>query len=225
MRTTLFATLTLLLIGAVALIIYGSTRSLEQTFHGKLADLLPDPPQGWTRTLRPIADTPEMQKAVGEILHYDDGVFADYTYGRERVSVYIAYWTPGKMQHRQIASHTPDVCWTLAGWNCTERGVARPGISGHFFAEARTFTAKGTTEYVWYWHMVNGKPVSYSTDKLPPWYAFITDVVTLGFHQREEQFFLRLSATSPLESAVLSPTVTALLHALPLPNEPSHSAH
>lgn len=240
----LFLALGCLLIAAIALIAYGSTRPLARTFHGQLVDLLPPAPAGWTRTLRPIADTPEMQKAVGEILNYDDGIFADYTRGTQRLSVYVAYWTPGKMQHRQVASHTPDVCWIGAGWQCTERGVlsyelaaARgqtaevggqttapgrpPSVSSQPAsvlppAETRTFKISGTTEYVWFWHMVGGAPKSYGTGAKPPWYASFADIFEKGFQQREEQFFIRLSSPQPLDSPALAPALQPVLRALPL---------
>jgi hypothetical protein len=215
---------------AIILVIYGSTRPLERTFHGQLVELLPEAPPGWTRTLRPIADTPEMQKAVGEILNYDDGVFADYIQGSNRLSVYIAYWKPGKMQHRQVASHTPDVCWVVAGWACTERGEVRYQLSAVSDqksdigrprsvlppAEARTFTINRNTEYVWFWHMVGGAPKSYGTGALPPWYASFADIFEKGFQQREEQFFIRLSSAQPLDSPALAPALEPVLRALPL---------
>ncbi len=210
----------LLLLAAVALVIYGNTRPLERTFHGKLSNLLPEAPSGWTRTLRPIADTPEMQKAIGEILNYDDGVFADYTRGSNRLSVYIAYWTPGKMQHRQVASHTPDVCWVNAGWTCKESGGTSYELLAPSYrfppAEARTFVTNGTTEYVWFWHLVGGKSKSYSTEGLPPWYASFADVLETGFNQREEQFFIRLSSPQPLDNPILATALEPVLQTLPL---------
>jgi len=213
----------LVLAAAVVLIVYGSTRPLVRTFHGDLAALLPEAPPGWTRTLRPIADTPEMQRAVGELLNYDDGVFADYTRGTDRLSVYIAYWTPGRMSHRLVAGHTPDVCWVGAGWRCTERGTLSPQVSSFSpqvpplpVAEARTFTFKDTTEYVWFWHLVGGAPKSYGTGFTAPWHAPLTDMLARGLQQREEQFFIRLSAPAPLDDPALQPLLDTVLRALPL---------
>lgn len=241
----------LLLLTAIALVVYGSTRPVERTFHGKLADILPDAPPGWTRTLRPIADSPEMQEAVGELLNFDDGIFVDYTRGTDRLSVYIAYWTPGKMSHRLVAGHTPDVCWVGAGWVCQERGAISyelsaisgqraevggrrsdispqisagsaqvsgfsPQISILPPAETRTFTAHGTIEYVWFWHLVGGQPKSYGTGKEAPWHAPITDMLANGLQQREEQFFIRLSSAQPLDSPALAPVFETVLRTLPV---------
>lgn len=117
-RAGLIGLLAVLLIGAVALIVYGETRPLERTFHGSVKNLLPKLEEipGWSMQYLPIADTPEVQAKVNELLNYDDAVYAVYTKGTERVSIYIAYWTPGKMSQRLIAGHTPDVCWVGSGW-------------------------------------------------------------------------------------------------------------
>lgn len=210
----------LLLLAGVGLIIYGNNHIPAPSFHGKLAALLPPAPAGWTMTKREIADTPEMKQAVGELLNYDDGVFVDYSNGKERLSVYMAYWTPGKMSPRLVASHTPDVCWVGGGWKkessetvtnlVTESGNGLPP------AEGRLFTAQGQPEYVLFWHMVGGEAKSYATGYAPPWYATITDVFGKGINQREEQFFIRISSGDPLNKPVLAPILQSVLNNLPL---------
>ena len=224
---------TLALLGiAVGLVVYGSTRPLTPTFHGRLSDLMPPAPPGWNRTEQPIADTPEMIKAVGETLNYDDGVFYTYTSGPLRLSVYAAYWQPGKMSARLVAGHTPDVCWVGAGWQCTERDVASPelpALSSQLVAlssqlpatsyqlplvETRTFVAQGTTEYVWFWHLVDGRPQSYGTGGKPPWHAMFTDMIRRGFDQRGEQFFIRLSSPQRLDDPALQPVLAPVLNSL-----------
>lgn len=131
-RRALFAALGAVLLGAIGLVIYGETRPLERTFYGSVKDLLPKPEDvpGWAVQYLPIADTPEMQAKVNELLNYDDAVYAVYTKGAERVSIYIAYWTPGKMSERLIAGHTPDVCWVGAGWRIVEAKSGRSAQRG-----------------------------------------------------------------------------------------------
>lgn len=229
------AALAVLLVAAVGLIIYGKGRPLHRTFYGHVADLLPPAPSGWTKVARPIADTPEMKQKVDELLSFDDGAFYDYTSGASRLSVYVAYWQPGKMSSRLVAGHTPDVCWVNAGWRCIQRGetsyplrpVGAPGapaLSGSsrlFPAEARLYAAGGTTEYVWFWHLVDGVPQSYGTGKEPPWYAGLQDLVRRGLDQRSEQFFIRISSSQPLEDVSLQPALSAVLRSLPLRNKPA----
>lgn len=128
-RRLLLVGLLLVLVGAIVLVIYGETRPLKRTFYGKVIDLVPkqeELPPGWTVEYKPIADTPEMKKAVAELLNYDDAVYAVYSNGTRHLAVYIAYWTPGKMSHRLVAGHTPDVCWVNAGWKVLE---AESGVS------------------------------------------------------------------------------------------------
>ncbi len=217
-KTLVFAAM--LLIAAIGLVVYGNNRIPEPSFHGKLADILPPAPEGWTIKTKEIADTPEMKEAVGAILNYDDGIFVDYTNGRDRLSVYIAYWTPGKMSHRLVAGHTPDVCWVGNGWK-KESSETVTGLSADGKplqpAEGRLFTIQGNPEYVWFWHVVGRDVKSYATGFNPPWYAAITDIIDKGLNQREEQFFIRLSSHMPLDSAVLQPVLQSVLAELPLP--------
>jgi hypothetical protein len=210
-----------LLIAAIGLMLYGNSRSAKSSFDVKLADILPPAPEGWTVKTREIASTPEMKEAVGELLNYDDGVFVDYTSGVYRISVYIAYWSPGKMSHRLVAVHTPDVCWVGNGWK-KEKSEIVVGLSANGRplppAEGRLFSARGNPEYVWFWHVVGSHVKSYATGFAPPWYAAITDILEKGINQREEQFFIRLSSSIPLDSLSLQPALQLILAKLPLPD-------
>ncbi len=221
-KTILFCALGLL-IAAIGLIVYGSTQIPAPRFTGRLHDLLPPAPAGWTMKEKPIADSEELKQAVGELLNFDDGVFVDYVNSSgERLSVYIAYWTPGKMSHRLVAGHTPDVCWEAGGWKRTHQGTTpRLAQAGSTLVvptgEDRIFTAQSTPEYVWFWHVVGDHIKSYGTGYAPKWYAPITDLLRNGLNQREEQFFIRLSANRPLPSFMNSEVLPSLLAKLPWP--------
>jgi hypothetical protein len=227
----------LLLISTIGLVAYGSLQVPSPKFRGSLHGILPPPPLGWTMKEKPIADSAEMKKAVAELLNYDDGVFVDYTRGTTRLSVYIAYWSPGKMPHRLVASHTPDVCWVGGGWKRVYAGAtpalaptapASTQLHPHQSAaetharaipkgEERTFTAQGTTEYVWFWHLVGEESKSYGTGTKPPWFAPITDLLAKGLNQRDEQFFIRLSSNVPMRELQSSPILWAVLTHIPWP--------
>lgn len=217
-----------LVLSAVGLVVYGETQIPEPQFKSNLIDILPDAPAGWTKKVKPIADTPEMQEAVGELLNFDDGVFVDYTNAAgDRLSLYVAYWTPGRMSHRLVAGHTPDVCWVGGGWKKIEAGPT-PSFSGLAASaaeinpipsgEARVFTSNGTPEHVWFWHMVGDESKSYGTGGLAPWHAPLTDLLRKGLAQREEQFFIRLSSNRPLEQFIDAPVLAAMLTSLPWPS-------
>lgn len=208
----------LLVAAAIALIAYGAMHVPSPTFRGEVRDLLPSPPPGWTLKEKPIADSPEMQEAVGELLNFDDGVFVDYLGpGNERLSVYIAYWTPGRMSHRLVASHTPDVCWVGGGWRKAAEADTASLLPNLPVGEARTFEIAGTTEHVWYWHLVGDESKRYGTGHAPPWHAAVTDMLRKGLNQRDEQFFIRISSSQPLESFLHSGVLRDLLTRLPWP--------
>lgn len=210
-----------LLLAAVLILARGSSRSAERAFSARLETLLPPAPAGWTRTIRPVAETPEMQNAVSRVLNYDDAVFADYTQGSDRVSVYISYWTPGKMPYRLVAGHTPDVCWVSNGWRKTspDKTAILQRADGRTLppAETRTFTLSDHEEHVWFWHFVDGHVFSYGTGGLPPWHAMFTDLFRRNIDPRGEQLFIRLSSNAPLTEPRLGPATDALLASLPIP--------
>ena len=160
-----------------------------------------------------------MLQKVNEMLNFDDGVFAEYTRGPERLSVYIAYWKPGKISRRLVTGHTPDTCWVSAGWETISSVRAKPLIINKrtvLAIEARVMKIHSTTEYVWFWHTVNGKIDHYGPTTTAPWYAFFFDLFEHGLNQRDEQFFIRLSSPQPLDCSALAPVLECVLHALPL---------
>lgn len=212
-----------LLFIALVLIVYGTANIPDPRFKRQLRDLLPKATSDWTIKEKPIADSEELKQAVGELLNFDDGVFVDYlSNSGERVSVYIAYWTPGKMSHRLVATHTPDVCWVGAGWQklnsarlpeqTTADGTKIPA------GESRIFIANGSYEHVWFWHIVGSESKSYGTGSAPPWHAALTDLFRKGLNQREEQFFIRISSPKPLEQTTLDSYLTTIFESIPLEN-------
>ncbi len=203
-------TATVLLLG-IGLVGYGEWRPLrEPRFKGKLADMLPttDEVPGWVIEPEEIARTPEMKRAVAEMLNFDDAVFVSYLSGSDRISVYLAHWNPGRISHRLIAGHTPDVCWVGNGWEVVERhhDLELP-IRGVPPAEHRKMRFQGRDETVLFWHLVGGEVHSYNAP-CPPWYAMFTDTWQRRCRQREEQLFVRVS--SPLPASRLSTNMVVL---------------
>ncbi len=221
----------LVLLAGLALVLLGSRPLPERTFKGSVKDLLPTAAEvpSWTVEYLPIADTPEMKAKVAEALNYDDAVYAIYTHGATRISVYIAYWIPGKMPYRLVAGHTPDVCWVGNGWKPVEANTWKPEAgdlkraSGPLAmvltriaplmqasntthalfenspaqlppAEYRVMELNGNVERVVFWHLLDGRPMSYGTKGLPPWYAVFSDLLARSLNQRPEQFFIRISS-------------------------------
>jgi hypothetical protein len=211
---------------AVGLVVLARTQAPVAHFQGGLRKMLPTSVAEWHAEEKPIAETEEMQKAVGRILNYDEGVFITYTWGTRQVSVYLAYWSPGKMNYREVASHTPDVCWVGAGWNRKNMSIVPRLPIGETLAppgEARVFEMQGKEQYVWFWHVIGSSVQSYRTGSKPAWYATVTDVFTRGLKQREEQFFIRISANEPLDNLLADPLLPAILEGLPLPRTPKQN--
>ncbi len=168
-----------------------------------LGQRLPAALEGWLVVEQPIADTPEMKKAVGALLNYDDAVFRIYRRGALQFAVYVAYWGPGRMPRREVASHTPDVCWALNGWVPTlsdlgkviqvEQQKLRP-------AQFRVFSMNAQPpQYVLFWHLADGELVTYQNGRGVGWLATATDLFRFGIWLKPEQVFVRISSDTPFE--------------------------
>ncbi len=168
-----------------------------------------------------IATTEEMKKKVGELLNYDDALFRVYSLPPYRISVYVAYWSSGKMSPRLVAAHTPDVCWPGNGWKResvaeTARQSALKAFKdwGFLSAEIRTFTMQGRPEYVVFWHKVGATVESYGNEYAPPWWAMFGEVFRYGLHMRKEQLFVRVSSDAPIEQILARDELAPLREAL-----------
>jgi hypothetical protein len=179
---------------------YGYLRSADEAqFKGTLEDIMPtsDEVPGWLVTSEAIASTPEMKRAVAEILNFNDSAYHSYRNGEERVSIYVAYWKPGKMPQRQISSHTPDICWVANGWEVKRREsrvvLDHRGERRTQPAEWREMRIGDQTERVLFWHIAGRNARDLSVQPTG-WRAFLSDALNGGFKQKEEQFFIRLSS-------------------------------
>ena len=215
---------------AVGVIILGHTITPSRNFQGALPETFPTAAQlpEWKTQFLPVAESVEMQRAVEEMLNFNQATFARYTRGSVEVSLYAAYWAPGKMSHRLIAGHTPDVCWVGAGWERVEArqtSLRESGIRMGAAAaspvdrltlagtpwEYRKFTVPGRTEDVIFLHLVGGRAMSYGVHGAPPWYSVLQDIWARGLRQREEQFFVRISGNRPLPELLATEPVRLFL--------------
>lgn len=159
----------------------------------------------WAVTEQPITESPEMAKAVGELLNFDDAVFRIYRKGTQHFDVYAAYWRPGKMSERLVGGHTPDVCWVAAGWTRISQEpprldvVASAGFPAH--GQYRVFKdPRGSFRWVVFWHKTGEAFVDYDPDGgVPPWWAVFADLSGHGLKPRGSQYFVRISSNVPWE--------------------------
>lgn len=166
----------------------------------KLGAILPETNGlvGWKKTTRRLAESPDGDSQVKAALNFDWAASVDYSNGSTRISIYMAYWSSGKVPCRIVAGHTPDICWINNGWTCAVSRAEQLRLeTGELLqpAQYRAMRLNQHDEQVLFWHVVAGRAISYGNG-LPPWYAFITDIGARGFNQRAEQYFVRVSTDS-----------------------------
>lgn len=167
-----------------------------------LADYLPVSMAGWHGVDQPLAETEALAGSVKNILNYDDTVYRIYRKNGAEFSVYISYWSPGKMPAREVAFHIPDKCWTAAGMKRTAADYAyQRTFDGKPLAPAqyREFEATNLHQKVIYWHIYDGKTIIYNPDGSPSNFSLLTDLLRRGLNQRAEQFFIRISSPASFE--------------------------
>ncbi|HRI80811.1 MAG TPA: exosortase/archaeosortase family protein [Opitutaceae bacterium] len=136
--------------------------------------------------------------------------------GFTQVTVYLAYWRPGQTAVSQVASHTPDACWPGAGWELTtideprvlltvdERRVAP--------AEMRFFRSGDFPQYVWFWHLFDGRPIAYSDPY--SWSELLRIAWRYGFRHDGDQLFVRISSNRPWEELATDPLMSGIFSRL-----------
>lgn len=129
-----------------------------------LLAILPDAAPGWrvdtSRDLYQFSDTLETEfLAQRSYLHRTAA-------GATDVTIYLAYWRPGQSSVSSVAAHTPDACWPGAGWTAIPNPVKReaPLVAGRTLAPAeyRIFTSAGLPQHVWFWHLFDGRPITFA---------------------------------------------------------------
>jgi len=172
----------------------------EGARHSDLVGRLPVKPAGWKVTDRPIAQTPEMQKAVDEMLNYSAALFREYERPGKSLSVYVAYWEPRKFHPRLIAIHTPDVCWVGNGSKMLQAdydyAVKIDGVQA-LPAQYRLFASGGTNIHVLYWHVVSGRLSGYASGPSSASNSFLDNFIKDMREGAGEQFFIRISSPQP----------------------------
>ena len=219
MRLLIVACGFVLLMAVGLQVVSALSRDSEQPHRG-LADGFPDRATQWEMTDQPIAETPEMAKAVGELLNFDDAFFRIYRKGTQRFDVYAAYWRSGKMSERAVAGHTPDVCWVAAGWTKTSQDSPRPDVVA--FAgfpsqgQYRVFKdPRGVSQTVVFWHKAGTRFVAYESEGgVPRWWTVFTDLATYGRRSQGRQYFVRISANVPWEELARDPDFRAVTKAV-----------
>jgi hypothetical protein len=176
-----------------------------------LSALLPAAAPGWT-----VATSPGLDRFAAT-LQTDDLVERTYTKsagGRTtQLTVYLAYWPPGRTSVSVVALHTPDACWPGVGWTPVPSASARfsPVVAGRTLpaAESRVFTQRSLTQNVWFWHLYDGAAI---TQRDP---RSVRELLTIawryGFRKEGAQMFVRISSNRPWTDLADEPLLTDIL--------------
>lgn len=173
-----------------------------------LAALLPPDPAGWQVT------TSQDLYRFRDTLQTDH--LAQRTYrkaGRDgritELVIYVAYWRAGQAPVSLVASHTPDACWPGSGWVARETPARRAHlvVSGRSLPEVeyRLFTFGDFPQHVWFWHIYDGRPLSYRD----PYSAIelLRIAWCYGFRHDGDQLFVRVSANRPWSELAGEPLI------------------
>ena len=209
------------LVGAVALQAVGGARSVGVLRPPHLAQHLSEEPTGWRGYDVPLGANEFIQNEVEKILNYDDVVNREYRRGSTCFGVYVAYWGPGKMPTRLVASHTPDRCWTENGWRCLDMKFKQTkSIEGNSLlpAEWRSFEppSGGNPTYVLFWHLVEGRVYDYGErfNNVPDPWLWWKDAVQQAMLGSREQYFIRLTSNVPLDNLWSDPGFVSVIKRL-----------
>lgn len=151
-----------IIVAAVGMQIMGISRA--QNMHRPLPALgkaIPDKLDGWSVEDQTVGATEQMSDRAREMLEFDSYLHRSYSRAGTSFTVWIAYWRHGKQINRVVESHTPDICWTFAGWTMLQKDDARVLAPRELLPPGRwrTFTPPGeaaTIEAI-YWHIIGGK--------------------------------------------------------------------
>jgi hypothetical protein len=224
MRTLLHPSLLLPAIVLATAVVLQGTHLFRETPKPRdlhLAQALPSRLPGWDGRDVPLGPNEFQSNEVEKVLNYDQVVYREFTHDGETLGVYVAYWGPGKMPTRFVASHTPDRCWTENGWHCLEMKFKHEeAFEGSPLqpAEWRVFEPPdgGKPTYVLYWHLVNGHIYDYGNrfNAVPDPVRWWKDAVQQVLNGSKEQFFIRLTSNEPLEALWRDPGMAEVLRSL-----------
>jgi len=219
MRKTVLALSVVILAIVFAIIAYVAIfTKTEPKLSEPLAKIVPEKIEGWTVEDVPLAETEGMKEYVGKLLQFDQYVSRIYKKGPLEIVAYIAYWEPGGKTPFDAGGHNPDSCWVRNGWDreAREHSVSGKTIGGRELLpfETGVYAKAGVRQPVIFWHLVNGVPFNYQSQKIG-WREGIAgaidridvrveDFKRLGFNQRREQMFIRISFPNQNLSNVLA---------------------
>ena len=203
MKKILFIFAAAALLGGLSLRVYFAlVPPPEPTLDDLLSDIVPEELNGWKIIDQDMAESPESRERISDFLNFDDALFRIFKKGDTFVGLYIAYWLPGKASYRWAGAHTPDTCWVQNGWTRLDRKYCIPFQNEETPfqpAEFGIYEKDGSTQNVYFWHLVGGEAFGYEQEGGHNIFAALLDIKKYGLNLRNEQFFIRLSSNKKIE--------------------------
>lgn len=203
MKKLLFIFAAAALLGGLSLRVYFAlVPPPEPTLEDLLSNIVPEELNGWKIVDQDMAESPESSERISDFLNFDDALFRIFKKGDTFVGLYIAYWLPGKASYRWAGAHTPDTCWVQNGWTRLDRKYCIPFQNEETPfqpAEFGIYEKDGSTQNVYFWHLVGGEAFGYEQEGGHNIFAALLDIKKHGLNLRDEQFFIRLSSNKKIE--------------------------
>lgn len=192
----------------------------QPNFTQRLDQVLPGKMDGWQIKDAPLGETKGMIEHVKKTLKFDDYISRIYSKDGLQITFYAAYWAPGTRSPIDAGGHNPDSCWVNFGWKRTVRdfSIENCFVGKHELRpfEYGVYEKDGQTIPVFFWHLLNGNPHAYADQRAgwrDGWAGVlfrlpkrIEDFKRLGFNQRQEQLFIRVSfENQKLEDVLKNP--------------------
>ena len=206
------------LVGAAALTASWILRPLEfaspKGALPNLSSILPESVEGWS-----VSTSEDLRQYAPELR---TGCLMQRTYtrlrpwGREEVTLYVAFWRPGQASVSLVSSHTPDMCWPGQGWDMLPERTGTEDLRVDRRAlppsQARAFVRPQEKLYVWYWHLYGGRPVEDFDTHSPR--RLLAEVVANGIRANRSQIFVRISANAGWSQVADGPLLAAFFSGL-----------
>lgn len=131
-----------------------------------------------------------------------------------QVTVYVAWWPAGGASVSTVAAHTPEACWPGAGWQAVpgaeQRGELALGQGVRVGeAEKRAFISRDYPQKVWFWHLVDGRPMRAFDPR--SWREQLAVFWQRGVRREEAQAFVRISSNVEWERLASDPLLAKVV--------------
>lgn len=154
----------------------------------------------WSVLDIPVANSQEMVAYINEVLAFDDALYRVYRNGELEVAVWIAYWSPGKVDVKDVQLHFPENCWVYSGWEIQdwsqdyifELRDHRALVDGNY----RNMVKGSMQREIVFWHKVGTDNLLFSIGSRNIKYK-IREMINFIFRMPHEQYYIRISSNIP----------------------------